>query len=169
MIRQLRKAVGLNQSGLAEKVGMTQQQLSAYESGKLKIENMTLITAARLARVLKCHAEDLINSKEEKTMLHRIIKRNFQISGKVSESEFGEVSFDNACSGETFVIKDGFANYDDAKTALSEYVSTARRKGDTIVGEIYSVQDYENDEDGNEISVGDEQPAEWNMNDIFSL
>lgn len=57
---RLRKEAGLTQAALAEKTGLLKTQISKYERGVASPANMQLGTAAKLARALGCHAEDLL-------------------------------------------------------------------------------------------------------------
>lgn len=63
MIKELRKAKGLTQRALADKVGIPLRTVQKYEGGECAIENMTLGMAARLATALECTIEDLMEEK----------------------------------------------------------------------------------------------------------
>ncbi|KAB8293619.1 helix-turn-helix transcriptional regulator [Bifidobacterium avesanii] len=58
-LKELRKATGLTQVQLAKRAGMSQTEISAYETGRRDVGNMTLTTALRLSRILNCHPSDL--------------------------------------------------------------------------------------------------------------
>lgn len=61
---RLRKDAGLTQAALAEKTGLLKTQISKYERGAASPANMQLGTAAKLAKALGCHAEDLLGKEE---------------------------------------------------------------------------------------------------------
>jgi transcriptional regulator with XRE-family HTH domain len=75
-IRLLRKKNGLTQTMLGEKVGVTQKTIAAYESGNVRIFDITLID---LARALSVSIDELLGVKTTKTvtkdMSLRLIKR----------------------------------------------------------------------------------------------
>lgn len=60
---RLRKEAGLTQAALAEKTGLLKTQISKYERGVASPTNMQLGTAAKLAKALGCHAEDLLEEE----------------------------------------------------------------------------------------------------------
>ena len=59
--RELRQAAGLTQAGLAEKSGVNIRQIRKIEAGDIRIGNITLTNAARLAAALGVRIEDLLN------------------------------------------------------------------------------------------------------------
>lgn len=59
-IKSLRKKRGMTLRGLAEKVGVTAQCISNYESG---IRIVDLPTAAKIAAALNCTVDDLIEKE----------------------------------------------------------------------------------------------------------
>lgn len=68
MLTQLkikRKAVGLNQTALAEAIGVTPGAVSQWESG---LTNPTLETLVKIATVLHCTVDDLLTETEPKTL-----------------------------------------------------------------------------------------------------
>lgn len=58
-IKFLRHTAGLSQTELAEAVGVAQSRVSAYESGKLDVDNMTIKLARKFAAALNCSMEQL--------------------------------------------------------------------------------------------------------------
>lgn len=58
-LKELRKAAGLSQAELAERSGMKQQHISAYEKGINGIRNMSYEKAKAIAKALNCKMEDL--------------------------------------------------------------------------------------------------------------
>lgn len=58
-IKQLRLTAGMSQKELAEAVGVAQSRVSAYESGTLDVNNMTVGLARKLAAALNCSIEQL--------------------------------------------------------------------------------------------------------------
>ena len=61
-IRMLRKAAGLRQEDLAERLGVTRQTINAIENNKY---DPTLGLARRLARLLNTTVEELFRLPEE--------------------------------------------------------------------------------------------------------
>lgn len=59
-LRDLRQAKGLTQKELAERAGISDVKISYLETGKIKVENIMLRTALKLARALECWPEDLL-------------------------------------------------------------------------------------------------------------
>lgn len=53
---------GMNQVDLSKLTGISESEISLYISGKRK---MSLLTAVKISRVLKVHAEDLYIWKEK--------------------------------------------------------------------------------------------------------
>lgn len=58
-IKLLRRTAGMSQQELAKAVGVAQSRISAYESGKLDIDNMTIKLARKFATALNCTVEQL--------------------------------------------------------------------------------------------------------------
>lgn len=56
-LKEVRKAAGLYQSELAEKVGVTQKDISRWENGT---HEPTLRMAKALADALKCKIDDIL-------------------------------------------------------------------------------------------------------------
>ncbi len=64
-IKQLRKAKGLSQEALSEKVGMSSKYLSSIERGN---ENPTLDTFIKLAQALGVNVFDVFNYSQEQSL-----------------------------------------------------------------------------------------------------
>ena len=59
-LRELRLRAGLTQQQLAGKIGAPYRTIQKYESGELKIENMTLGKAAKIADALGVEIKALL-------------------------------------------------------------------------------------------------------------
>lgn len=59
-LKQMRIAQGLTQQALANVAGLNISQIQKMESGEIKIGNITLANAAKLARALGIKIEDLL-------------------------------------------------------------------------------------------------------------
>jgi transcriptional regulator with XRE-family HTH domain len=75
-LKTLRKKRGMTQVQLAEKIGLTQAAIASYESGRIRILDITLID---LAKALNVSTDELLGIKTAKTatkdMSLRLIKR----------------------------------------------------------------------------------------------
>lgn len=60
-LQQKRKAAGLSQRQLADRVGMSVRTLQYYEQGALDFNKAAVETVYRLAAVLGCSMEDLLD------------------------------------------------------------------------------------------------------------
>lgn len=60
----LRREKGLSQIELSHATGIKQSRISEFETGRYSTANMSLKTAANLARALGAHAEDLLEDNE---------------------------------------------------------------------------------------------------------
>jgi transcriptional regulator with XRE-family HTH domain len=60
-LQEYRKAVGLSQGQLAEKVGISHRTLQDYEQGRKPLEKAAAITVLTMARILGCSVADLID------------------------------------------------------------------------------------------------------------
>lgn len=60
-LRELRHAAELTQAGLAEKSGVNIRQIRRIESGEIKMGNITLTNAAKLAAALGVEIKDLLD------------------------------------------------------------------------------------------------------------
>ena len=65
-LQDRRKAAGLSQSKLADKVPMSVRTLQHLEAGSLDINKAAAITVWRLAVVLECQVEDLLEFPEDR-------------------------------------------------------------------------------------------------------
>lgn len=63
-LRYWRCKKGMSQEKLATLSGIRQSRISELENGRYSVESITLRNAARLARALGVHAEDLIDDDE---------------------------------------------------------------------------------------------------------
>ena len=63
-LAELRQQAGLSQVELAELSHIRQSRISEFETGRYSTANMSLKTAANLARALGAHAEDLLEDNE---------------------------------------------------------------------------------------------------------
>lgn len=64
-LQDRRKAAGLSQSKLAAKVPMSVRTLQHLEAGSLDINKAAAVTVWRLAVVLDCQVEDLLELDDE--------------------------------------------------------------------------------------------------------
>ncbi len=60
-LRMLRLTAGMTQQQLAEKIGAPYRTIQKYESGELKIENMTLGKAVKIADALGVEVKALLS------------------------------------------------------------------------------------------------------------
>ena len=63
-IKTLRLATGMTQNTLSSLSGVNIRQIQKYESGDYDVDKMALKNAVAIARILRCHAEDLMGEKE---------------------------------------------------------------------------------------------------------
>lgn len=63
---------GMTAYQLAKKSGVSQSQLSRIRDGKTSIEKVNLKTAIAIADALGIEPKDLLNNKEEKTIMEKI-------------------------------------------------------------------------------------------------
>lgn len=61
---ELRQAAGMTQAQLAEAVGRVQPYIGKIECGTTDINNITLGSAYKLAHVLGCQIEDLVDKEK---------------------------------------------------------------------------------------------------------
>lgn len=59
-LRELRETYGMSRAELERRIGVTDRRLLRYENGETPQNNMDLIIAYRISRVLKCKMEDLL-------------------------------------------------------------------------------------------------------------
>ena len=62
-LKSRRKALGLNQTALAEAVGVTPGAVSQWESG---LTNPTLEMQVKIAAVLQCTVDELLHDENDK-------------------------------------------------------------------------------------------------------
>jgi DNA-binding XRE family transcriptional regulator len=62
-LKRLRKVAGISQSRLAEESGVSLRSIQMYEQRNKDVNKAQAITLARLARVLGCEVEDLMESE----------------------------------------------------------------------------------------------------------
>ena len=60
-LKHYRKRAGLSQAQLAEKVDISHRTLQDYEQNRKPLEKAAAITVLRMARILGCTVEDLID------------------------------------------------------------------------------------------------------------
>ena len=79
-LKSLRKKQGLTQIQLAEKVGLTQNAVASYETGRVHIVDVTLVD---LAKALNVSTDELLGVKITKNPIKslslRLIKRMYAI------------------------------------------------------------------------------------------
>jgi len=79
-LRLLRKKRGLTQTELGEKTGITQKAIAAYESGRVRILDVTLVD---LAKALNVSTDELLGVKPTKPLTKdislRLIQRMYAI------------------------------------------------------------------------------------------
>ena len=57
---------GINRAELERRIGVADRRLLRYENGETPQNNMDLIIAYRISKVLKCKMEDLLELEDEK-------------------------------------------------------------------------------------------------------
>lgn len=60
MLKTLRQAAGLTQAGLAKASGINLRQIQKIEAGEIRVPNITLATAAKLAAALGLTTDELL-------------------------------------------------------------------------------------------------------------
>ena len=65
-LRDLRESYGISRAELERRIGVADRRLLRYENGETPQNNMDLIIAYRISRVLKCKMEDLLELEDEK-------------------------------------------------------------------------------------------------------
>lgn len=63
-LAELRESKGLTQTALAEAIGRVQPYIGKIECGVTDINNITLGNAYKLAQVLGCSIEDLVDKEK---------------------------------------------------------------------------------------------------------
>lgn len=64
-LQYYRKRAGISQAQLAEKVDISPRTLQDYEQNRKPLEKAAAITVLRMARILGCKVENLIEEDEE--------------------------------------------------------------------------------------------------------
>lgn len=59
-IKERRDTLGMTQADLAKTTGLHPVKIAQLEGDRIDVHNITLATAAKLAKAFGCHAEDLI-------------------------------------------------------------------------------------------------------------
>ena len=65
-LRELRESYGINRAELERRISVPDRRLLRYENGETPQNNMDLIIAYRISKVLKCKMEDLLELEDEK-------------------------------------------------------------------------------------------------------
>lgn len=65
-IKERRLELGLTQAQLAQAAGINLRQIQKIESGEIRLDNITLANAARLAAALGCSIEELLEEAAAK-------------------------------------------------------------------------------------------------------
>ena len=65
-LRELRESYGISRAELERRIGVADRRLLRYENGETPQNNMDLIIAYRISKVLKCKMEDLLELEDEK-------------------------------------------------------------------------------------------------------
>ena len=65
-LRDLRESYAISRAELERRIGVADRRLLRYENGETPQNNMDLIIAYRISRVLKCKMEDLLELEDEK-------------------------------------------------------------------------------------------------------
>ena len=65
-LKDIREEYGMTRSELERRIGVADRRLLRYENGETPQNNMDLIIAYRISKVLKCKMEDLLELENEK-------------------------------------------------------------------------------------------------------
>ena len=65
-LRDLRESYGISRAELERRIGVADRRLLRYENVETPQNNMDLIIAYRISKVLKCKMEDLLELEDEK-------------------------------------------------------------------------------------------------------
>ena len=65
-LKRLRETAGLSQAGLAEESGVSLRSIQMYEQRNKDVNKACAISIAKIARVLGCAVEDLLESEPAK-------------------------------------------------------------------------------------------------------
>ena len=63
-LQMIRKGSGMSQSELAKKAEVSVRTLQALETGARDIDQVSVLTALKLARSLECNIEDILDWSE---------------------------------------------------------------------------------------------------------
>lgn len=66
MLKQIREKNGLSQAQLSNLSGISLRTLQDYEQGHKNINNAKAITVFKLAKILNCSIEDILNLNDQK-------------------------------------------------------------------------------------------------------
>ena len=65
-LKDIREEYGMSRAELERRIGVADRRLLRYENGDIPQNNMNLIIAYRISKVLKCKMEDLLELEAEK-------------------------------------------------------------------------------------------------------
>ena len=65
-LKDIREEYGMSRAELERRIGVADRRLLRYENGDIPQNNMNLIIAYRISKVLKCKMEDLLELEDEK-------------------------------------------------------------------------------------------------------
>ena len=119
-LNELRTKTGLTQKQLSEASGVHINIISRIERGERSSDKLTLDTAARLAKALNCHAEDLLDSQPSEG--YNILKE-WRDSHNVTQKEFLETYANNEqrYTSELRSIEKGIAKMFSRKAGADEH------------------------------------------------
>jgi repressor LexA len=105
-LKDVRKAAGYTQAEVAEYIGLSQPQYSAWENGRSKIDHVSL---ARLADLFNCTVDALIDRPQRSTSL-RIpvlgdVAAGIPIEAITDIEDYEEIDEAMAASGEYFGLR----------------------------------------------------------------
>lgn len=115
-LQAIRNAKFLSQSDLVKESGVSKSLITKYESGEKNINKAAGITLFRLAFVLKCSIEDLLENKEE--VEKDVLFRQYCAWRKVSQAMLDDGMAGSLDCGVSAVRED-FSNYAGLKEEIS--------------------------------------------------
>lgn len=71
ILQEIRKKKGMTQKELAEKIGVSEWTIKAYEQGKRALENATIDIILDLCIALECSVEELFADDDKIKKSHR--------------------------------------------------------------------------------------------------
>ena len=71
-LRRFREAAGLSQSQLAREAGISLRSIQMYEQRNKDVNKSQAITLAKIARILSCDVEDLLEDDTFRTQVIRL-------------------------------------------------------------------------------------------------